>query len=354
MPRGKSPATKSCAACNLSITDRTDKNILVCKNTKCNNTFHSQCLPSIPVDKSNWICPECKCATKKGGDTSSTPVRVQSTPVIATSQASNATTISQDDFNIWNSEISALTNEFRLFRQEFNTMKQQLSEAIVSMTRCHETLDDYSTKMQTFDGRLKELEDQQSQYVGLQTRITDLQERLNNQAQSALRNEIEIHGITETPNENPYHIALTIANKIGTELSELDIEHATRAGTRRNEKEKNIFNPRPFVIKFTRRAKRDEFLRNAKSRRGVKAGDVDGTTNTTRIFFNERLTRENRLLFRDTRRMAKEAGYQYCWTRNGSIFVRKREGAGVHRIQSKTDIENLNSSPSNLFSQAEQ
>ncbi|XP_026330090.1 uncharacterized protein LOC113237723 [Hyposmocoma kahamanoa] len=214
--------------------------------------------------------------------------------------------------------------------------------AISALNRCETRLDELSMAMSAYDTRLIEAEKKASEVEDLLCIINVMNDKLNSQEQSMLRNEIEVTGVMETPNENPHHIILTMSSLIGVKLSDFDVDYVQRVGPRRST---NHSLPRPLVVRFTRRVPRDQFLKTAKVRRlTTKDVGFEGAS-TTNIYVNERLTRANRLLFRDCRKQAKEAGFKFCWTSGGIIYVKKREGRGKGSeslvIRSNADINRI-------------
>lgn len=164
-----------------------------------------------------------------------------------------------------------------------------------------------------------------------------MQEVIDNQAQHHVRNEIEIMGIPETPNENLVHVAILTATKVGVDLSELEIDEIKRVGPRRSSDSKEK-RPRPIVARLLRKAKRTELVKAAASRKGLTTEDiVPGTSDS--VFINERLTKKNRLLFRESRNRAELYKYRFCWTRDGGIFLRRAEKKAAILIRSYKDLD---------------
>ncbi|XP_045763694.1 uncharacterized protein LOC123866284, partial [Maniola jurtina] len=172
---------------------------------------------------------------------------------------------------------------------------------------------------------------------------------INTQAQNHLKNEIEICGIPECPNENATHLALLLAKKIGVEVSDQDIDWTSRAGPRVLSAVNATGNarkyPRPIVVRLLRRSKRDEFLKASKSRRNITSTDLNLPGPAQKVFINERLTQRNRLLFRECRIQTKQLGYEFCWCNNGTIYVRAREGKSASAIRNHEDLERLTNKP---------
>ncbi|XP_063370652.1 uncharacterized protein LOC134658976 [Cydia amplana] len=202
-------------------------------------------------------------------------------------------------------------------------------------------VEDQSQTIATYEARLKVLEE--ARIDGGQPQRTDLtlEERLNIQSQALLRNDVEISGLTEKPAENPHHLFLTVAALTGMKLADHDVDFVTRTGPLRT---KQNDPPRPLVVRFCRRQTRDQFYSTAKSRRlTTKDLEIEGPSQN--IYINDRLTRENRQLFRECRTRFKEAGYKFCWTKWCQILVKKREGRGEESkafpVKSIKDIDNI-------------
>ncbi|CAG9116481.1 unnamed protein product [Plutella xylostella] len=172
--------------------------------------------------------------------------------------------------------------------------------------------------------------------------IAVLQEQVDRQSHESLRYELDILGLTETPNENPYHLVLTTAQKIGLTMDERDLDYVRRVGPRGKEAEDRL--PRPLVVSFTRRTKRKDFLKQAKARRCLDSKNVAGSGPERKMYVNERLTTGNRQLFRAARIWTKAQGFKHCWVRNGTVYVRKgegRDGSPAIPIRTSEDLQRM-------------
>uniref|UniRef100_A0A2A4IZJ0 FP protein C-terminal domain-containing protein n=1 Tax=Heliothis virescens TaxID=7102 RepID=A0A2A4IZJ0_HELVI len=133
-----------------------------------------------------------------------------------------------------------------------------------------------------------------------------------------------------------------MAQKIGVPLGENDLDCITRVGPRQQRSASNTeIAPRQLVVRFVRRYKRNEFMQALKTRRNLTSTDIEIEGPTRKLYCNERLTRENRQLFRACRTSAKENGYKFCWTKNGSIYIRKQEGNPTIQIRNSDDLLRL-------------
>ncbi|KAJ2939523.1 hypothetical protein O0L34_g6353 [Tuta absoluta] len=175
----------------------------------------------------------------------------------------------------------------------------------------------------------------------LQSVVADLQHYNVFQEQESLRNHMEIIGIPEHEKECLPHLVKTSCSKIGIDLKDEDIDDVFRAGAKQPKGStvppQKTFS-RPVVIRLVRRQKRDEILAAAKSRRNVTTeGIIDGQPKS--LYFNERLSKYNRMLFRAARDRASSHKFAYCWTRNGLIYVRRSDDKPVSRITSTQDLD---------------
>ncbi|XP_048479053.1 uncharacterized protein LOC125488969 [Plutella xylostella] len=238
--------------------------------------------------------------------------------------------------------------------QKFDALSVNLADFKSSVNSQLETL---SNTVATFEQRIRQLEfkttelskqnEENPEITSLNNTISSLHEQLNAQDQFSLRNELEISGITEAENENLCHIIATTAQKIGVKISEDDIDMINRVGTRHDtNNQPSTTQSRPIVVRFIRNSKRNEMINARRVRRNLSTTDIDlkGPQNT--IYFNERLTKTNRKLFRDARMRAKEFGYRYCWVKNGQIFIRKEGQKYAKIIRNERDLNELQSGQS--------
>ena len=59
------------------------------------------------------------------------------------------------------------------------------------------------------------------------------------------------------------------------------------------------------------------------------------------IYINEHLSKQNRALFACAQEKKRNLNYKYCWTRGGSIHMRKTENSAVINILKESDLVNL-------------
>lgn len=294
-------------------------------------------------DVDDWICPKCRCKLRKGGDNSGTPIRpLDSIDTLNVTRRSRNT-----------NDSTQLTAEIKAMRKEMTSLVTQLQTLSSTLADNNNRLNDVTNTLVVSEKRLKFLEDRELVVETLSKEVAELRDQLNIQNQASLRNEFEIAGVTESPNENLHHTILLTASKIGVSLEDSDIDWVGRVGPKKtlasvltDQRKEHSALPRPIVVKLIRRSKRDEILKAAKSRRNLSTKDLELDGPQAKVYLNERLTRENRQLFRDTRIMARERQYKFCWISSGAIYVRKHEGKPAIHIRSKACLnETLSPAP---------
>lgn len=311
--------------------------------SSCNEHYHILCV-NISVEDfqkttvsylNTWACPSCKCSIPKGNNTH-TPVRYTEKSDDVTNQYVNTRDRKKakppspvKKLKQSETQLSNLTTEIRLLRQDMTDMKLQLASCAEALARQNTLLGNYEKKVAAQDDEISVLKSENF----------NLQQQLGIQAQHALKNELEIAGIPEKQNENLYHIVNITAQKLGVDLTDADLDWANRAGPRDSRLSDKQY-PRPIVVRFTRRTKRDDIIKAARVRRNITTeGIVDGPV--CKFYLNERLTKENRIFFRAARLRARLHSFKFCWIRNGGVFVRKEDRKPAIPLKSFEDLDKL-------------
>lgn len=350
----------NCAACCKLISCA---QYLTCSSC-IKSSYHTEC---VNIDYGNlskneilkWICPLCQSKIPKT-DNTLTPVRQQGQATVggAVAAKTNVTLRPQNREPekrsrtqtptaqppaappLDNDALAALLKEIKLLRDDMVEVKDHLRNLTSCVASCAARLDEYDNRLASSEAKIRALEIRDLENAVLHQRVSQLEDRINMQGQNSIRNEIEIQGVNEHVNENLFHVMKVTATKIGIELSDMDIDDVSRVGPRRGAGSVSS-SPRPVVLRFVRHTQRQEFLKAAKLRRGITSADIEVTGPSNKLFFNERLTKENRSLFRQARLQKSAHRYSYCWTSNGRIFIRKYEGGPVIAIRGTADLERI-------------
>ena len=95
-----------------------------------------------------------------------------------------------------------------------------------------------------------------------------------------------------------------------------------------------------IVVKFARRDTKEMFYRGRKELRGLTTQDL-GFSDENNIFINESLTEANKELFKATLKVKKDYSYNYIWTSNGKIYLRKDRDSSAILIKNEGELDKL-------------
>lgn len=157
------------------------------------------------------------------------------------------------------------------------------------------------------------------------TVLSKLKEQVDALEQYSRRQNMEIHGLAQREGEN----LLTEINKIAAQLdlpslSEKDIDgmHRLRAKESRD----------PVVlVRFATRTLKTAWFEKKKNLRRKTQG----------IKFFDNLTPTNKRLLWLAKNRARELNYQFVWSSQGSIFVRKQPNARAITLATESDLEKI-------------
>lgn len=329
---------KICSGCRSEI-----QNLKYMSCSKCGDLCDLPCLNlSVPefnalsADyKKNWSCPSCT-SNRPKGDNSNTPVRstisndLYSDINVNTKRGSNKKVKTTSE--LAESDTSILT-EIRLLRQEFAEVRIEFKDNLESVSN---TLNDKLGEL------TKTIEAKNHEIAFLKTSVSNLQRLLTVHEQNSMKNELEIVGMPEYDSENLMQVATRVCKKVGVDLNEQDVDEVIRVGPKNMRGGDSSGSgskwPRPIVVKMLRKRNRDEVLKAAKSRRNLTSEHVvEGPPKN--VYINERLSKENRNLFREARQRCQKFGFKYCWIRNGAVHIRQSENRAAIRLQSIEDLD---------------
>lgn len=168
-----------CSACKDSISNQED--FLLCTLECCKKYYHLFCGGGQALSKEGrvaWICPECCCASKKGGDNSSTPVgakKVRDPNVTYRKKVTQSRSVDEAITPIKSPPLRTtldlprptpqegsstldLTMEIRGLRHEIATLKRYLDGAVAAISRYDARLGHYDAKLKCYENKQVEHE----------------------------------------------------------------------------------------------------------------------------------------------------------------------------------------------------
>lgn len=182
-----------------------------------------------------------------------------------------------------------------------------------------------------------EINNLKNQVVTAEEKNQEIQEKITQLEQHTRKNNLEITNVPEKKSENVLALLHTISQKIGLTLEKYDIDAVHRVARMTNAVGEN--RPRSIIVRFVSRQKRDEFKTACKVRR--LSSDHLGLGGNEPIFVNDHLCPSQKKLFSDARKLKNELGMKYCWTRNGNVYLRRKDGAKVIHVTSHDQLLNI-------------
>lgn len=303
---------------------------------QCSAIYHRRCaaLPTSGTIAVTWHCPECK-KDRVTDNKAETPVRGSApTPPLLPDCAGVIETV-QDLSNDITTELRAFRDNVRSINLDLQLFRDDIAEIRASLKAYHNKVDQLEERVSVLE---KTPPPSTDNVVDV---IAQLKQDLNDRDQELMANDVEIANLAERGGENPVHLAMQIAVKLGVTMEARDIVSAERVGARRvvaTEAAGPEPRPRLLAVRLARRDLRDQLMSSARARRDATSADLGLPGPPRRFYVNARLTNTNRRLFREVRDAGQLRGWQFVWFKHGHIFARNKPGDKAFRIRCDSDI----------------
>lgn len=339
-----------------------DEDYMQC--SACDGAFHLACIAATSNQDitslqlpPNWICPACIHSKPKKRTNDNTPLRghhnvttrppkriaVNSPPEVGVTYAASKDEFAKIVQDLFDKRMDGfmmqLSSKIKsVICSELAPVKQQINDLQTSMAFMNDQYEDIIKNQKEASEAMKHL---QSENYQLQIDVRDLNNRLNQMEQHGRASNAEIQCVPESKNENMIEIVKNLSKVTDCFLKEENIVSCTRIA----KLDRTSPRPRSIIVQFTSQRVRDLFLSSVitynKSNPDDKLNSVHtgSTAIKTPIYVTEHLSAANKRIHAAARLKAKQTGYQYCWVRNGRIFMRKDDAAEYKWIK---DIDTLN------------
>lgn len=289
--------------------------------TSCSKNFYFKCASFTDVNfsklsketRSKWRCSNCK----------------------------NVKKVSLSDTSDFENMKKELLREIRdAISLELKELKTDVMELRRSVDMFSSKIDEYNVIMEKCKtDNVKILKE--NQY--LKGKVAEIETQLFEIQQYSRANNLEIHGIPVTKNEDIFGVLKDVAKclKVDDDVSKIDIAHRLPVGGGKEP---------PIIVKFTNRTVKNNWLSSYKnvnkeikqdpnqSYKQLQTTHVNRHLRSGPVFINENLSPYYRNLFYHTKQFAKEHKFKYAWIKNGKIFIRKEENSRPIRIFALTDL----------------
>ncbi|KAJ8937221.1 hypothetical protein NQ318_005925 [Aromia moschata] len=266
---------------------------------------------------------------------------------------SSCSTVSDEDMvndNVSpNISSDRITNFMSDVKSQLESLRKAQDKLVDSVTFCSDKVTDFEASLKQISDNMKIIENLKQSNENLKQQVCKLTSKVNELEQYSRLNNIEIQGVPVKNNENVLNIVENITKFLNVKIDPTQVEYAHRVQSQKRDNTNNVKN---IIVRFTSRKLKDEVLSAVKTKRqaiGLTSPGLKIEGVSQRLFLNEHLTSENKLLFKEARDAAKTKKYKYVWVKNCNIYVRKTDDSRVKSIRSLDDVNSINSNADIFF-----
>jgi len=203
--------------------------------------------------------------------------------------------------------------------------------------------DKYDELIEFKQGVLKELQGIRNTLDSIQEKWQKLNEAIQAMEEYSYQYNLKIIGLplkavhesSQTTTEN----CLSLFHAMGVhDISLQDIDIAHRVPSRR---ESN--HPDAVICKFTRRLVKEKIMAARKNIKDLSAEDLgfhESICIQGLAVFDHLTPRLQNLLF-EAKKYKRSHDYQFCWAKNGAVFLRESPGSKIYKISTMEDLAKL-------------
>ncbi|XP_063826989.1 uncharacterized protein LOC135076453 [Ostrinia nubilalis] len=310
-----------CASCSADARDVAQcSSCMLCYDFNCAGITEGG-FRKLGDRKTTWKCPRCK-----GG----------STPKLSSSNSPSPSFLSPDS-ELLMSEIKKLSSQLAALAglaHDVKAIKEDIQQLKSSVEFAHESSKLCKEKLNDLEIRVSAVEANHEENIALVRRVSHLEDIVKQKDQTDRLNNAEIKGIPYKDSENLIETIMKLGSQINCKVTQPDINYIVRVPTRNDQKNKNI------IVNFNNRYLKENFVACARAHKNVSATQL-GFVSESKIFVNDHLTIENKILLNKAKKEAKDRGYSFVWVKNCKIFVRKNPTSPIKNIKSDLDLKKL-------------
>lgn len=279
--------------------------------------------------KLTWKCQSCK----------NIPAAPASSPQIVSQKASPASsetimselkrlTTKMEALPMLIESVKAVQTELA----ELKTIRQELSDVKSSFESFGLEIKALTGKVSILEEEIETMKITKEEVTNLQDRLLKLEYQQSENEQRSRMNNIEIKGVPMSNGEDLFAIIVKIGDAINCHIPKDQINYVARVPTRNDKLNKNI------ICSVHNSYLKNDFIAAAKKFKKLSAGDL-GIMGNNRVYINDHLTLENKILLNKTKARAKERGFEHVWVKGCKILVRKNTTTPKHCIKSEQDLK---------------
>lgn len=283
--------------------------------------------------KSTWRCTSCK-SSRTGSplpppasySTEKSPVPADMEAVLAELKRLSLAVAVLPGLNESVKSIKAELTELKSIKPEIAEIKKS-----IDFVDCR--IGALSDKILEMEKDIQSLQKTKNDVEYLKLRLENMESHLKENEQRSRLNNIEIKGVPVSSSENLFDIFSKIGSQIKCSVPKEQINYIARIPMRNDKVNKTI------VVSVHSRYLKDDFVAMAK-KCTITPADL-GLKGGNRIYVNDHLTLENKILLNKTKTLAKERGFAFTWVKACKICIRKTPTSPVVVIRTEADLQKL-------------
>lgn len=290
--------------------------------------------------KTTWKCPTCKGALSPlvmpSTGSAKSPVPADLDSIALDIKRLGAQIASLPDLMATVKAIQADISDLKTMKsdiEDLKLMKPDVADMKVSVEFMQNSVETLTTKISDVNQEVQGLLKTKDEVRVLQQRFDQLESDIREMEQRSRINNIEIKGVPLSQSENLFEIVAKIGSHIGCSITKEQINYIARIPMRNDKQNKTI------LVSVHNRYIKEDFVAAAKKCTTAPA-DL-GLRGDKRIFVNDHLTVDNKMLLNKAKALAKERGFAYIWVKGCKIFARKSPTSNVLAIKSESDLKKI-------------
>lgn len=215
--------------------------------------------------------------------------------------------------------------ELKLQNEKLQTIRSEIEESAGLMNVKYEEIKTRMTKLEC------ERSDQRKHIDSLERQIQDMQEN----SRSAV---IELRNVPSKKQENGndlVNMVVDVCKPLQVTVEPSQIRDIYRVQGKQGPTKQIVAEFHSVTIKNNILQAARDFNKGKINKEKINSGHIGFVGECVPIYIADRLPARSRQLFYEARKFAKSKEFQYCWSANGKIFLRKKEGDKSIRIHSE-------------------
>lgn len=235
------------------------------------------------------------------------------------------------------SKYDSICEEVQSTKAEVNCLKYQILEKNAVIECKTETED--SNLIASNNITVINSNSLESTITGIRDDVFSVKEEINTLKQNTMNNDIVITGIEEVFNENLFEKVNEVLVQYNATINKSDIKKLYRL------KSKNSSKNTPILIVFKENLFKQLILEQQKKCGPILLQSVYKDlpkTDLTKVYFKHRLTKENLLLLKESRKFARENDFKFVWTNSAAtILLKKNSESRTIQVTSLKFLQSL-------------